>query len=204
VAADPFMRWVMPSLTPVHEPAAPWLPAFPARAISFALLFLTLGAMGWAGRHFYTRAWMAFRHHSADMNTLIAVGTGAAFAYSVVATVAPGFFIAHGVAPDVYYEAVTIIIALILTGNAFEARAKRRTHAALRALANLQPATARVMRDGAEVTCRWSGWRAATRWWCAPGSACRWTARWCAAAARWTSRCSPASRSPWRSGRGTG
>jgi Cu+-exporting ATPase len=107
---------------------------------------LTIAVMGWAGRHFYTRAWSAFRHHSADMNTLIAVGTGAAFLYSLIATVAPGFFIARGVAPDVYYEAVIIIIALILTGNAFEARAKRATSAALRALASLQPPTARVVR----------------------------------------------------------
>ena len=67
------------------------------------------------------------------MNTLIAVGTGAAFLYSVVATVAPRFFFHRGLAPDVYYEAVIIIIALILTGNAFEARAKTRTASALRA-----------------------------------------------------------------------
>jgi Cu+-exporting ATPase len=79
------------------------------------------------------------------------VGTGAAFLYSVIATVAPDFFRAHGVAPDVYYEAVIVIIALILTGNAFEARAKRQTSAALRALADLQPKTARVERDGREV-----------------------------------------------------
>src|SRR6478735_6354554 len=118
----------------------------PMRALNVALLVLAVAVMGWAGRHFYTRAWSAFRHHSADMNTLIAVGTGAAFLYSLIATVAPGFFIARGVAPDVYYEAVIIIIALILTGNAFEARAKRATSAALRSLAGLQPPTARVVR----------------------------------------------------------
>ncbi|CAN5904476.1 heavy metal translocating P-type ATPase [soil metagenome] len=116
----------------------------------FALLALTLGVMGWAGRHFYTRAWVGFRHHSADMNTLIAVGTGAAFLYSVIATIAPGFFTSRGLAPDVYYEAVIIIIALILTGNAFEARAKKETSSALRALANLQPKTARVVRSSAD------------------------------------------------------
>jgi Cu+-exporting ATPase len=116
------------------------------RAVNWVLLFTTLGVMSWAGRHFYTRAWAAFRHRAADMNTLIAVGTGAAFLYSVVATVAPGIFVRSGVAPDVYYEAVVIIIALILTGNAFEARAKRQTSAALRALATLQPRTARVVR----------------------------------------------------------
>jgi len=85
------------------------------------------------------------------MNTLIAVGTGAAFLYSIVATVAPGFFVARGVAPDVYYEAVIIIIALILTGNAFEARAKKRTSTALRALVNLRPKTARVVRAEQEI-----------------------------------------------------
>ena len=116
----------------------------------FALLSLTLGVMGWAGRHFYTRAWAAFRHHSADMNTLIAVGTGAAFLYSIIATLSPGFFTSRGLSPDVYYEAVIIIIALILTGNAFEARAKKETSSALRALANLQPRTARVVRSSAD------------------------------------------------------
>ena len=65
----------------------------------------------------FTRAWSAFRHHSADMNTLIAVGTGAAFVYSLVATVAPQFFLQRGVAPDVYYEAVIVIIALTNRGG---------------------------------------------------------------------------------------
>jgi Cu+-exporting ATPase len=79
------------------------------------------------------------------MNTLIAVGTGAAYLYSVIATVAPQFFLRHGMAPDVYYEAVIIIIALILVGNALEARAKRQTSSALRALIDLRPKTARIV-----------------------------------------------------------
>jgi Cu+-exporting ATPase len=145
-AADPFMRWAMESLTPALRAAAPWLYAMPRAAVAWSLLALTLGVMAWAGRHFYVRAWAAFRHHAADMNTLVAVGTGAAFLYSVIATAAPGAFARHGVAPDVYYEAVVLIIALILTGNAFEARAKRQTAQALRALAGLQPETARVVR----------------------------------------------------------
>jgi Cu+-exporting ATPase len=115
------------------------------------LLVVTLFVMAWAGGQFYVRAWKGLRHGTSDMNTLIAVGTGAAFLYSVIATVAPGFFRAHGVAPDVYYEAVIIIIALVLTGRAFEARAKRQTAAALRSLADLQPKTARVVRDLREV-----------------------------------------------------
>jgi Cu+-exporting ATPase len=144
--ADPFMRWAMESLTPALRGVAPWLYALPATAVSWTLLVLTLGVMAWAGRHFYTRAWAAFRHHAADMNTLVALGTGAAFLYSAAVTVAPGFFRARGVTPDVYYEAVVIIVALILTGNAFEARAKRDTARSLRALAALQPKTARVVR----------------------------------------------------------
>ena len=149
--ADPFMRWSMRAFDPAIRSAAPWLYDIPLAALTWTLMLVTLGVMAWAGRHFYTRAWAAFRHHSADMNTLIAVGTGAAFVYSVVATVAPDFFMRRGVAPDVYYEAVIIIIALILTGNAFEARAKRQTASALRALVSLQPKTARVIRNGAEA-----------------------------------------------------
>jgi Cu+-exporting ATPase len=84
------------------------------------------------------------------MNTLIAIGTGAAFLFSAVATLAPDFFISRGVAPDVYYEAVIIIIALILVGNALEARAKGETSSALRKLIDLQPRTARVVRSGAD------------------------------------------------------
>jgi Cu+-exporting ATPase len=148
---DPFMRWAMGWLNPALESALPWMYRVPPAVLSYGLLALTVGIMAWAGRHFYTRAWTAFRHRSADMNTLIAIGTGAAFAYSVAATVAPGFFLARGIQPDVYYEAVVFIIALILTGNAMEARAKRQTSAALRALASLQPKTARVLRGADEV-----------------------------------------------------
>jgi Cu+-exporting ATPase len=102
------------------------------------------------GRHFYVRAWKALHHRAADMNTLVALGTGAAFIYSAIATAAPEFFASRGVAADAYYEAVLLIIAFILTGNAFEARAKRNTAEALRALVRLQPKTARVVRDGTE------------------------------------------------------
>jgi Cu+-exporting ATPase len=147
---DLFERWMMP-LSHGLVALAPWLYRIDANLLRGSLLVLTLGVMLWAGRHFYTRAWAAFRHHSADMNTLIAVGTGAAFVYSLVATVAPGVFLSRGLAPDVYYEAVVFIIALILVGNAFEARAKRQTSAALRALADLQPKSARVLREGGEV-----------------------------------------------------
>ena len=148
--ADPFMRWSMRVINPWIERLFPWLYGIPAQTLAIVLFVLTLFVMVWAGRHFYTRAWAAVRHHSADMNTLIALGTGAGFLFSVFATFAPSFFTARGVAADVYYEAVVIIIALILVGNAFEARAKKQTSSALRKLAELQPRTARVSRDGVE------------------------------------------------------
>ena len=117
----------------------------------YLMLVLTTAIMLWAGRQFYVRAWAAARHGGSDMNTLIAVGTGAAYLYSIVATVAPNVFTDRGLKPDVYYEAVVLIIALILVGNWLEARAKRRTSAALRGLVSLQPKTARVLRNSVEV-----------------------------------------------------
>ncbi|HSR91886.1 MAG TPA: heavy metal translocating P-type ATPase [Gemmatimonadales bacterium] len=148
VVADPFMRWVMHSLSPVLQSLFPWLYTLPPQGLAYALLLLTVGVMLWAGRQFYVRAWTAFRHHTADMNTLIALGTAAAFGYSCLAVLRPQLFLARGLSPDLYFEAVVIIIALILTGSAFEARAKRQTAQALRALVNLQPRTARVAREG--------------------------------------------------------
>jgi Cu+-exporting ATPase len=144
---DPFMRWQMHVIDPWVARALPWLYTVDPRVIAYTLLALTTFIMAWAGRHFYVGAWKAFRHHAANMDTLIAVGTGAAFLYSVIATVTPVFFISRGVMPDLYYEAVVFIIALVLVGNALEARAKRQTSAALRRLATLQPRTARVLRD---------------------------------------------------------
>ena len=154
VVADPFMLWVMRALSPALERTLPWLYAIPATVISWTMLVMTLAVMVFAGRQFYVGAWAAFRHRAADMNTLVALGTGAAFVYSVLATATPSLFTDNGVAPDVYYEAVIFIIALILTGRMFEARATRTTSDALRALATLRPATARVMRptpEGAET-----------------------------------------------------
>ena len=108
-------------------------------ALRWTLCAASLFIMLWAGRRFYTKAWSALRHKTADMNTLIALGTGSAFLYSLFS---PG---------DVYYEAVIFILAFVLTGNALEARAKRNTAAALQALAHLQPPLARVLRFDTEV-----------------------------------------------------
>ncbi|HEY4320220.1 MAG TPA: heavy metal translocating P-type ATPase [Gemmatimonadales bacterium] len=148
---DPLMQAVMTRVAPLLAHVAPWLFALPAPLIRWALLGLTLAVMLLAGRHFYTRAWAALRHGGADMNTLIALGTLSALGYSLVATIAPQLFVTRGMAPDVYYEAVVLILAFILTGNTLEARATSRTASALGALASLQPRTAHVERDGVVV-----------------------------------------------------
>ncbi len=114
-------------------------------------LGLTTPIVAFSGWPFYRGAWNGIRHRSADMNTLIAVGTGAAFAYSLVATVAPSVFRAAGIEPAVYFESAALIITLILLGRWLEARAKGRTGEAIRRLLDLQPPTARVRRDGTEV-----------------------------------------------------
>ncbi len=149
--ADPMAGWVSRHLTATVHTAAPWLFAIPQPGITYTLLGLALLVMIWAGGGIYRRAWIGARHGSANMDTLVAVGTGAAFLYSVTATVAPALFTSRGLPADVYYEAVIVIIAFVLTGNAFEARAKRRTTSALRALASLAPRTARVLRASEET-----------------------------------------------------
>ncbi len=147
--ADPLMRLMMP-IGDALLWAFPPLRAVSVDAWRWILLGLTAPVVGWAGRHFYTRAWTAFRHHTADMNTLIAVGTGAALLYSVALTVAGDWFAGRGVEPYVYYETVVWIIALVLLGNLLEARAKGRTSGAIRRLIALRPTTARVVREGIE------------------------------------------------------
>ncbi len=151
VTPDPFMHWVMARMSPSLQAWLPWLYAVPPGVINWTLTLGTAAVMAWAGREFYVRAWKNLRHGTADMNSLVALGTGAAFAYSLVATVAPGVFVASGVAPDVYYEAVLFIIALVLVGRALEARAKHQAVRAIGRLVALQPATARVRVDGVEV-----------------------------------------------------
>ena len=115
---------------------------------NYGLLGLTAAILLWAGRDIYRRAWKAVRHGSADMNTLVALGTGSAFLYSVIATIAPHLFARNGIAPDVYYEAVIFIIGLVLAGRAIEARATRKTSEALRRLVTLLPPSARVEENG--------------------------------------------------------
>ena len=118
----------------------------------FVLVFLlTTPVQFWAGKQFITGAWGAARHGSADMNTLIAVGTLSAYLYSTVVTFFPDIFTRSGLPADIYFDSAAMIIALILLGRLLEARAKGQTSEAIRKLMGLAPKTARVIRDGEEI-----------------------------------------------------
>src|ERR1700730_17702800 len=147
---DPLMSWSMRVLDPVLRRGLPWMSSISSDTIRWFLFALSAFIIAWAGRRFYVKAWSALLHKTADMNTLVALGTGTAFLYSAATTIAPGFFVAHGIAPDTYFEAGILIIALVLTGNTLESRAKGQTAVALRKLVQMQPKTTRVLRDGAE------------------------------------------------------
>ncbi|MCK9495855.1 MAG: heavy metal translocating P-type ATPase [Dehalococcoidia bacterium] len=128
-----------------------WAQDVPLRIVHPAMFLLTLPVQVWAGAQFYRAAWKAGRYGVADMNTLIAVGTSAAFGYSVIATFAPGLLEGvHGATSHTYYEASAAIIGLVLLGRWLEARAKGRTSSAVRALIDLRPQLARVIEDGEE------------------------------------------------------
>jgi Cu+-exporting ATPase len=125
---------------PVTQPVSFWLQLLLATPVQF-----------WAGWQFYRGAIAVARHGSTDMNTLIAVGTSAAYLYSLVATAASGLFTAGGLTPAVYFDTSTAIITLILFGRLMEHRAKGRASDAIRKLAGLQPRRARVIRNGREL-----------------------------------------------------
>jgi P-type Cu+ transporter len=127
----------------------PWIPMWLHHP--WVQLVLTLPVMGWAGSHFFVNAWKAFWRRTATMDTLVAVGTGTAYLYSLFPTLYPQWFTAQGLSPDVYFEISAIIIALILLGNLLENRAKGQTSEAIRQLMGLQAKTARVIRDGQMV-----------------------------------------------------
>lgn len=114
-------------------------------------LVLTAPVQFWCGYRFYIGAWKAFKRHAATMDTLIALGTSAAYFYSLFATVFPNFFLSQGLMPEVYYETAAVVITLILLGQWFENRAKGQTSAAIRQLMGLQAQDARVIRNGREI-----------------------------------------------------
>jgi Cu+-exporting ATPase len=123
----------------------------PRDTLNWLMLLLATPVQLWAGAPFYRSAWAAARHGTANMSTLVAVGTSAAWLYSAAVTVAPHVFMHLGIMPEPYFETAVIIIALVLLGRLLEARARGQTTAAIRRLIGLQPRTARVVRDGDEI-----------------------------------------------------
>jgi P-type Cu+ transporter len=139
---DPLLRALANALDPLMPMALMDLPAQPIRWI---LCGLALATMLFAAPEIYTAAWQAARHRSTNMNTTVALGTLAAFASSFVATIAPTYFTRHGLASDVYFEAVIFILAFLLAGRWLEARARARATSALRGFAQLESSDARLL-----------------------------------------------------------
>ncbi|MEM7769313.1 MAG: heavy metal translocating P-type ATPase [Cyanobacteria bacterium P01_A01_bin.37] len=136
----------LPAMTGLEIPGFPmWLHH------AWLQLVLTLPVMVWAGSDFFINAWKALKHRSATMDTLVAIGTGTAFLYSLFPTLYPQWFIAQDLPPDVYFEAAAVIIALLLLGRLLENRAKGQTSEAIRKLIGLQAKTARVIRGAQEL-----------------------------------------------------
>ncbi len=122
----------------------------PNHIMWFILFLLATPVQFWAGRHFYQNAWASIKHGSTNMNTLVVVGTSAAYGYSVVLTFFPSLLGHYGSHGGAYYDTATMIITLILFGKYLEARAKSRAGEAIKKLMGLQPRTARVVRENRE------------------------------------------------------
>ncbi len=129
--------------------AVPWIPMW--LHDPWVQLGLATPVQFWCGRSYYTGAWKSFQRHVATMDTLIALGTSAAYGYSLGITLAPGWFTTQGLTAAVYYEIAVVVITLILVGQWLESRAKRQTSEAIYQLMGLQAQTARVMRQGQAV-----------------------------------------------------
>jgi len=114
-------------------------------------LILTTPVLFWCGKNFYIGSWKALKRHTATMDTLIALGTSAAYFYSLFVTIYPNFLLAQGLATSVYYEVAAIVVTLILLGRFLENRAKGETSDAIRKLVGLQAKTARVIRLQQEI-----------------------------------------------------
>ncbi|MEH2022514.1 heavy metal translocating P-type ATPase [Nostoc sp.] len=127
----------------------PLIPSFLQN--SWMQLVLTTPVVFWCGGSFYRNGWKSLKRHTATMDTLIALGTSAAYLYSLFVTVFPKFFIAQGLIPHLYYEVAAIVITLILLGRLLENRARGQTSEAIRKLIGLQARDARIIRDGKEI-----------------------------------------------------
>ncbi|MBU2494244.1 MAG: heavy metal translocating P-type ATPase [Bacteroidetes bacterium] len=114
------------------------------------LLVLTTPLMFVSAKRFFVIAWSNIKHFSAEMNTLVAIGTGSAYLYSLVVTLFPEYIISPGIQPHVYFETAGVIITLILLGRLLESRAKNKTRSSIKELIGLRPKTALVLKNGKE------------------------------------------------------
>jgi len=127
----------------------PAIESFADKSFWLVTGLLTLGVMLYSGRHFYVGAWHSFKVHNANMDTLIALGTGAAWIFSMCVLLLSNWLPEN--AQHVYFEATAIIIALINLGSALESKARGKTSQAIKRLIGLQAKTARVIREGKEI-----------------------------------------------------
>ncbi len=137
---------VLPMMTGLE---IPWIPQWLHN--SWVQFVLVTPVMFWVGKDFFAGGWKAFKRHSANMDTLVALGTGVAYLYSFFATIFPNILESQGVQVAVYYEVAGVVITLVLLGRLLENRAKGQTSEAIRKLMGLQAKTARVIRQGQEI-----------------------------------------------------
>ncbi len=150
-----FLLSALLTLPLVLEMARHWIPGarnWPANTVHWVLLVLATPVYLIAGAPFHRAALGGLRHRVLDMNTLVSVGTTAAFLYSVVATLAPGWIAGQGGSPGVYFDTTATIITLVLLGRWLEARARERTRAAMHGLLSLQPETATRLDEAGDAT----------------------------------------------------
>ncbi len=141
-------RFIVSAILAAIIMALMWTPSFAGK--EYLLWALATPVQFWAGWRFYRGAWSALRHKTTDMNTLVAVGTSAAYFYSVVAVLFPSLFAAAGMKPGLYFDTSAVIITLILLGRFLEARARGQASEAIKKLIGMNPKTALVIRDGEE------------------------------------------------------
>lgn len=137
---------VLPNMTGLN---LPWIPLWLRN--SWTQLVLATPVQIWVGQAFFVGAWKAFKRHAADMNTLVALGTGVAYLYSFYVTAFPRVLLTQGIEPAVYYEVAAVVVTLVLLGRLLENRARGQTSEAIRKLMGLQAKTARVIRAGEEI-----------------------------------------------------
>jgi Cu+-exporting ATPase len=141
-------RFIFAAILAVLIMVIGWLPAFAGKP--YLLWLLATPVQFWAGLRFYKGAWGALKHRTSDMNTLIAMGTTAAYLYSMIAVLFPALFASTDIELHLYFDTSAMIIALILLGRFLESRAKGQTSNAIKKLIGLSPKTALIVRNGEE------------------------------------------------------